>query len=82
MRCKPTRQFIFAYNTKQPTSCFVSFDVRQVWKYSDIGDNLVEVWRDNVSVRMEKERFERCFKIDKVTRSEIRQNGLKRLHLG
>lgn len=62
MRCKPTKQFIHAYDTTKATTCFVSFDVRQIWKYAYVGNNLVELWRDNVSVRMEKERFERCFR--------------------
>lgn len=68
MKCKPIKEVIFSYGSiftyggKGHSECFVRFDARQIWNCADIGDDLVELWRDNVSVRMGKDVFEKYFR--------------------
>ena len=62
MKCKPKKNDSIAYGATTLTPCNIFFDARQIWNYSYIGNYLVELWRDNVSIRMEKEVFEKHFR--------------------
>lgn len=61
--CKPIREFIFTYGQLAISDCFIRFDPRQKWNYADIGNDLVEIWRVNISIRINKEMFENRFRI-------------------
>lgn len=64
MKCKPKQGFYITYGDKTRACCAINFATTQSWDWYDIGNNLVELCRGNVSATVHRGTFEKHFSID------------------
>lgn len=64
MKCKPIKSFFITCGNKTTASCAINFSPTQTWDLYDIGNNLVELYKCDVAVKVHRETFEKLFRLE------------------